>query len=36
MTFGHGNHYCTGKNDFRHCPMFIARGLRELHLEFDA
>jgi len=28
--------FAPGKNDFRHQPMFIARGLRELHLEFDA
>jgi cytochrome P450 len=28
--------FAPGKNDFRHNPMFIARGLRELHLEFDA
>jgi len=28
--------FAPGRNDFRHNPMFIARGLRELHLEFDA
>jgi len=27
--------FAPGRNDFRHNPMFIARGLRELHLEFD-
>jgi cytochrome P450 len=25
-----------GANDFRHVPSFILRGLRELHVEFDA
>jgi len=27
--------FAPGKNDFAHNPMFIARGLRELNLEFD-
>src|SRR5713101_1324054 len=26
----------AGKNDFAHTPSFILRGLRELHLEFEA
>jgi cytochrome P450 len=28
--------FAPGENDFSHNPMFIARGLRHLHLEFDA
>jgi cytochrome P450 len=28
--------FTPGLNDFSHNPMFIARGLRALHLEFDA
>jgi cytochrome P450 len=28
--------FAPGRNDFSHNPMFIARGLRYLHLEFDA
>jgi cytochrome P450 len=28
--------FAPGLNDFSHNPMFIARGLRHLHLEFDA
>jgi len=28
--------FAPGSNDFSHNPMFIARGLRYLHLEFDA
>ncbi|MCP5059971.1 MAG: cytochrome P450 [bacterium] len=28
--------FADGKNDFKHNPMFIARGLRKLYLEFDA
>ena len=28
--------FAPGANDFSHNPMFIARGLRALHLEFDA
>jgi cytochrome P450 len=31
-----GLRFTPGKNDFAHNPMFIARGLRELHMEFDA
>ena len=31
-----GLRFAPGKNDFAHNPMFIARGLRELHMEFDA
>ena len=31
-----GLHFAPGRNDFAHNPMFIARGLRQLHLEFDA
>ena len=27
--------FTAGKNDLTHNPMFIARGLRKLHLEFD-
>jgi len=27
--------FAPGKNDFKHNPMFIARGLRNLYLEFD-
>src|SRR6266446_3952243 len=26
----------AGKNDFAHTPSFILRGLKKLHLEFDA
>ena len=28
--------FAAGKNDFAHTPSFILRGLRELHLEFEA
>jgi cytochrome P450 len=28
--------FAPGKNDFRHNAIYIARALRELHLEFDA
>ncbi|MDP6978033.1 MAG: cytochrome P450 [Myxococcota bacterium] len=28
--------FAEGKNDFTHNPMFIARGLKKLYLEFDA
>ncbi|MBW2420994.1 MAG: cytochrome P450 [Deltaproteobacteria bacterium] len=27
--------FAPGRNDFAHSPMFITRGLRELHLQFD-
>ena len=27
--------FAEGKNDFRHVPSFILRGLKQLHLEFD-
>lgn len=28
--------FASGRNDFSHNPMFIARGLKKLYLEFDA